>query len=996
MHFNERSETDRDMMSAPWRKTLFLGIGKQLVIGLVFTFFLACGSDDSSSTTAQNPNSPPTARIISPADGSTYKQGDSIQFTGEASDKENGTLSGASLVWTSDRDGQLGTGTNLTTTALTAGTHQITLTATDTGNAAGSAVITVIVTPLFHISGTISTAGRNAVDGDTNDPNEDYTPNNTLAAAQQLPNPATVSGFLTKSPTGGGSSGDDRFAHRSDRSDYFRITLVAGQLIYLQIADWLVQDVTANDLDLYLVDNNGNTISSEGTGRAEEIAVSQSGEFYIVVYAFEGASNYVLNVSDAGSQADISGERLNVADDFIIGQALVKFRAGITGKTAGSRANLADASTDSLGLRRVTDLPGRANLMAFDIDRKASRLETGATGSHSIVQDLQTAGFELAPEITAKLATIERIKGLRKEPGVEFAEPNRIRRPVLTPNDRFYSQQWDFPAIQVPDAWDIADGSGVIVAVIDSGVYLLHEDLSPQLVAGYDFVSDPAASGDGDGIDGNPDDPGDSDTIGSSTFHGTHVAGTIAARTNNTVGVAGIAFGAKIMPLRALGPAGGTDADIAQCIYYSAGLANISGTVPSQRADIINMSLGGPGASQTLREAINAARNAGLIVIAAAGNNNSDEFFSPADEEGVIAVSAVGQNGTKASYSNYGPHIDVAAPGGDFTNDPGILSTSAKDGGTGLRASAYKALQGTSMAAPHMAGVAALMKSVHPAMTPAELDALLAENNPDLKITNDIGAAGRDDLYGYGLIDALRAVSAAQRLGGGEGVPGYLSLNPSTYDFGVTNELVVTVSTSDDAIRVVQVVENASWLSVTTQDVKENGTGTYLLQIDRTGLTPARYSATVAFAADNGNQSELQIYMTVLQSDTHAVGNLGLIYVLLLDEGATQSLYEVSAARDGDGYHFRIDGIAAGNYRLIAGTDHDNDYLVCDAGEGCGAFPTMDNTTLISLTQDLDDLEFLVHPDTQMVEKNATVMKSSPGRSQKPTVNQTQSPKSLP
>ncbi len=696
---------------------------------------------------------------------------------------------------------------------------------------------------------------------------------------------------------------------------------------------------------------------------------SSGGDYYIWVTAYRGKSNYVMTISDASAASEDSKDRLNVADDFLTGQALVKFRDR-TVKTGVSAVGDITAAASLRHLLPETTIPGRANRMIFELDRQVMESKSLAPGRRSILQAAATTGVRITAEMADKLLTMERIKDLLREPDVEFAEPNRIRQAMFTPNDIFYSQQWDFPAIHVPDAWDITDGNGVIVAVIDSGVYLNHPDLRHQLVSGYDFVSDPSASGDGDGIDDNPDDPGDGATIGASSFHGTHVAGTIAAQTDNAIGVAGIAHGAKIMPLRALGPAGGTDADIAQCIYFAAALTNSSGTVPTKRADIINMSLGGPGSSRTLQEAITAARGAGLIVVAAAGNDNSDVFFSPADEEGVIAVSAVGQDGLKASYSNFGSKIDVAAPGGDFIDDPGILSTSAKDSGAGVRAPTYKSLQGTSMASPHMAGVVALMKSVYPALTPAELDTLLV----DFAVTNDIGSPGRDDLYGYGVIDALRAVQAAQQLSGGTVVSGYPTISPSAYDFGIGSDTTVLVSSDDTTVSIVQIIEETDWLTITPQSVSEAGLGTYRLQVDRTGLTPARYSATIVFVANNGKQSELQIYMSVLQSGVDSGGSVGLVYVLLLDESATESLYEVEATPDANGYHFKIDGIPAGNYRLIAGTDHDNDYLICDAGEGCGAFPTMDNTTLISVSEDLLDLDFLVHPDTQLVEKNTVAV----------------------
>ncbi|MEJ2426892.1 MAG: S8 family serine peptidase, partial [Candidatus Thiodiazotropha sp.] len=235
---------------------------------------------------------------------------------------------------------------------------------------------------------------------------------------------------------------------------------------------------------------------------------------------------------------------------------------------------------------------------------------------------------------------------------------------------------------------DITTGSSdVIVSVIDTGILFGHPDAPARLVDGYDFISDPAASGDGDGIDNNPEDNGDkTDAKANSSFHGPHVAGTVAANTNNSIGVAGVAWGVKVMPIRALGKGGGTAYDIAQSILYSAGLANDSGTTPSQRADIINMSLGGGSPNSTSQNAISAARNAGVIIFAASGNENTSVLSYPASYPGVVSVAAVDTNRERAPYSNYGSAVDIAAPGGntlvDLNGDgykDGVLSTLADD-----------------------------------------------------------------------------------------------------------------------------------------------------------------------------------------------------------------------------------------------------------------------------------------------------------------------------
>ncbi len=223
--------------------------------------------------------------------------------------------------------------------------------------------------------------------------------------------------------------------------------------------------------------------------------------------------------------------------------------------------------------------------------------------------------------------------------------------------------------------------------MIDTGVVLRHPDLQGQLVAGYDFIRDRGNAVDGDGIDRDPDDPGDrSNPDGSSSFHGTHVAGTVAAATGNSLGVAGVAFGAKVMPLRAVGRFGGSIYDIEQAVRFAAGLPNDSGTVPPRRADVINLSLGSTYADAEDQAVFEAARTAGVVVVAAAGNSADSERFYPAAYPGVLAVSAVDINKNLAPYSSFGSWVSVAAPGGSTARDvngdgkpDGVLSTVATD-----------------------------------------------------------------------------------------------------------------------------------------------------------------------------------------------------------------------------------------------------------------------------------------------------------------------------
>lgn len=333
---------------------------------------------------------------------------------------------------------------------------------------------------------------------------------------------------------------------------------------------------------------------------------------------------------------------------------------------------------------------------------------------------------------------VERIAAdlMASDPNVEYAEPDRMMRPLLAPNDTRFNLQWHYSeataGINAPAAWEKATGKGIVVAVIDTGV-TQHRDLAANLVNGFDFISSASVAGDGGGRDNDPTDPGDftaTDECGSGTpassssWHGSHVAGTISAVTNNGQDVAGVAFDAKVQMLRALGRCGGFTSDIADAMRWAAG-GTVSG-VPANAtpARVINLSLGGEGAcDRTSQAAINAARALGAVVVVAAGNESKDvSTSSPANCSGVIAVAAVGRSGGRASYSNFGTAVTLAAPGGDGTD--GVVST-VNAGRTVATNDALAAFQGTSMATPHVAGVAALMLSLNAALTPDEVASIL-------------------------------------------------------------------------------------------------------------------------------------------------------------------------------------------------------------------------------------------------------------------------------
>ena len=523
----------------------------------------------------------------------------------------------------------------------------------------------------FTISGSLLAPAFGAVDTDTNDPEAPYQANDSIEDAPFISNPVTLGGYVNEPFSG--------FPGRSeipgDIDDYFQVQMLEGQVITMIVSDFEIADA-----DLYLFDADGFFVdASLSLGEIESLTVPYDGLFYVNAFAFSGASNYILTIGNVDISA--KAKRFRVSNDFVPGQAMVRYDNNALRARGHSAQSMSAA--DGFGIR--AGAAEREMLLELGAPAAANVAAQGARSG--VLRASSKADLINDPVVREKWRTLMGIKRLRKNPMVRFAQPNFRVKAMATPNDEFYDLQWHYPLMNLPAAWDLEQGDpDVVVAVIDTGVLLNHPDLAGQLVPGYDFVSGSNA-GDGNGIDPNPDDPGDGGSVGASSFHGTHVAGTVAARTNNGFGVAGVAWDARIMPIRALGVGGaGTNYDIMQAIRFAAGLSNDSGTVPQQPADIINLSLGGPFSSGLEQETITAARNAGSIIVAAAGNESSSQPSYPASYAGVISVSAVDLQRNLASYSNFGPNVDIAAPGGDPRRDlngdgypDGVLSTVGAD-----------------------------------------------------------------------------------------------------------------------------------------------------------------------------------------------------------------------------------------------------------------------------------------------------------------------------
>ncbi|TFW29745.1 peptidase S8 [Massilia arenosa] len=410
------------------------------------------------------------------------------------------------------------------------------------------------------------------------------------------------------------------------------------------------------------------------------------------------------------------------------------------------------AVVPAIGLRQsIIDRAGQN----FGVTLREHR--TTATGAHVMQLSRRMALADVK-------ALADELK--QRDDTVEYAEPDRIMTKQSTPTDPYYTSQWHYfeptGGINAPAAWDKSTGAGVVVAVIDTG-YRPHADLAGQILPGYDFITSTKIANDGTARDSDASDPGDYTLAGecsagspaaddNSSWHGTHVAGTIAAKTNNGVGVAGVAYNARILPVRVLGKCGGYTSDIADGMIWASGGTVTNVPANPNKARVLNLSLGGSGACDiTTQNAINSARSRGTVVVVAAGNSNVDAVNSnPANCAGVITVAATNRSGGKASYSNYGNVVTVAAPGGDTG---GYILSTWNAGTRGPGADNYGYMAGTSMATPHVAGVVALMLSVNPALTPDEVAAKLKSTARPFP-ASCVGC-------GAGIVNAAAAVNAS-------------------------------------------------------------------------------------------------------------------------------------------------------------------------------------------------------------------------------------------
>jgi serine protease len=376
------------------------------------------------------------------------------------------------------------------------------------------------------------------------------------------------------------------------------------------------------------------------------------------------------------------------------------------------------------------DIPGRI-IVDFRDDVPEADIKsilTGALGLSFSPTALEAETREEIAEVdeASEASVLDR---LNHDPRVEYAEPLSLVSASFVPNDPLLKEQWHLARIGAPAAWAFSRGRGVTVAVVDTGIacedfgeFTKGTDLAQTTcVEGFNFVNNTKHANDDQG-------------------HGTHVAGTIAQSTNNGIGAAGVAFEAKLMPVKVLdGRGSGTTAAVADGIRWAA----------DHGAQVINLSLGGPRPAQVLQKAIDHARKKGAVVVAAAGNSGGSVGY-PGASEGVIGVSATGPDDKLASFSSRGDGVDIAAPGVD------VIQQTICNGGRG-KCERYPAFSGTSMASPHVAGVAAMLVSMG-VTDPAKVEATLKKT---ARVVDP--SEGGKKLYGAGILDAAAATKSVAR-----------------------------------------------------------------------------------------------------------------------------------------------------------------------------------------------------------------------------------------